>query len=135
MLYFSLCNVYYIYILGVPTAIETCEWTGWIDMDNPAGMGDFESLSNALNKYIPKCDAVSMEAREVNTHIAVENITDVHFQTNTPLVGLFCVQNDQNKQLCGDYETRYCCLRGKAIISFKIIYMHVMQHKFNHRGH
>ena len=95
-------------ILKVHTG--NCQWTKWLDRDNPGGTGDWETVAIAKQwNLIPKtCNSVGLEARLRSTKIPAAQTGEV-FRVNDNAKGFACVNADQPDRYCQDYEVRYCC--------------------------
>ena len=111
---------------------DECEWTGWLDQDNPSGYGDYEPVPEGCNiqKYqvqqvsggtiyddvsdMSQCLIDSPYVACVNSHQG----SDCHkIGPISPTLGP--LRNDDFRNLitdqkyCKDYQVKYCCGKPK----------------------
>merc|ERR1719189_713967 len=81
-------------------------WSGWFDLDNQSGTGDWELYANIPNK---PCGDVQPVAAECQTTGGVPwDQTGLTFSTPCGPTGIVC-QNAQNNNRCVDMRVRYQC--------------------------
>ncbi|XP_039256744.2 salivary peroxidase/catechol oxidase-like [Styela clava] len=84
-------------------------WTDWINFDDEDGKGDFESpaLSRFLGKHVCRRPLL-IDGRIAGTNISVRDTNDV-MKRLSPIFGLQCLNADQERGKCHNYEVRYLC--------------------------
>lgn len=89
------------------------KWTDFYDRDNPSGKGDYETLE-LLRETSPE----NICPKPINIDV-VEVITGASYLTYGqnvvigPDIGFYCVNDEQNGELCEDYKIRFCCPNGE----------------------
>merc|ERR1712130_860200 len=82
----------------------TGQWSAWDDRDDPTATGDWELIHDRAD-YESLCKVPeAVEARVVGT-----GAMNTHQNVNFGLNGLSCKNEDQNNEMCLDYEVRVCC--------------------------
>ncbi len=113
-------------------AVARCEWTRWLDRDDPGGTGDWEHLEG-LRKDLGACSKpADIQARrygwkmESSDWISASSVlspyvcrkfdqkpaeeTGESFRAYGPDSGFVCVNEEQEDDGgCQDYEVRLCC--------------------------
>lgn len=89
---------------------QAYEWTDWVDMDDPSGTRDRESISALINQLDLECDTVAaVQARRISDGILAQHTGEVvNVSTNW---GFTCVNADQPDGACDDYEMRIACVQ------------------------
>jgi len=80
-------------------AYEDCEWTDWLDRDNPSGNGDYEFAPDGCE--IQKYEVQLVSGGEVYSDVAALD----QCLLDSPYV--HCVNKDGCQ--CDDYRVKYCC--------------------------
>merc|ERR1711976_559292 len=78
---------------------EECEWTDWLDQDNPSGNGDYEKAPDG-------CEIQKYEVQLVSGGEVYSNVADLdQCLMDSPYV--HCVNREGCQ--CNDYRVKYCC--------------------------
>ncbi|XP_068199459.1 uncharacterized protein [Antennarius striatus] len=106
----KMCNDYKVrFMCEPPYCAKEC-WTNWYDRDDPAGTGDWETLSDLRRENKDKiCEnPLQIEAVTVKTMTAATN-TGETFHVYNPNRGFACRNEDQQDGACLDYKVRFKC--------------------------
>ena len=92
---------------------EKCEWKRWLDRDNPSGVCDCETLSDAIKQYPSEtCEnPVKIEGRRKSDQMPISELRNTYTITTFDTTrGLACWNRDQEPGVqCPDLEVRFCC--------------------------
>ena len=93
-----------------PISVGNCDfgsWSGWLDLDNPSGTGDWELLRD----HAEVCEFPSgVEGRIRHDTSPPTYSSSTTEDISISLAGLICQNvNQQDDGMCEDYEIRYCC--------------------------
>ncbi|XP_061667076.1 uncharacterized protein LOC133495980 [Syngnathoides biaculeatus] len=104
----SLCVDYKVKFTCSGQFCSECQ-TGWFDMDDPEGHGDFELLSDLRQKYPGKIchQPVAIQVQTVSAESA--SSTPETFLRLDAAYGFACVNADQTDKSCEDYKVRFTC--------------------------
>ena len=129
-------NEYFSYLKG---EYDECEWTGWLDQDNPSGHGDYEPAPEG-------CKVQKYQVQEVSGGTIYDNVSDMsQCLIDSPYVA--CINSHQGEDCvhligpvgptlgpigptlgpalradsnmipthdqCRDYKVKYCCGKPK----------------------
>ena len=81
--------------------IDPLAWSGWIDVDNPSGVGDFETLASSP---CPSPTAIRCEALDGASTIATGEVVTCNTSS-----GFACVNANQPDGACEDYRVQFYC--------------------------
>jgi len=86
----------------------SCEWTPWLDRDNPGGVGDYETLADfvAAGQACPEPQGI-----ECQTVSGVDWTTAGQVYTCQLPVGGVCINSQQANGTCLDYRVRFRCCK------------------------
>jgi len=84
---------------------RTMSWSNWLNADDPAGEGDYETLAKFSRMDV--CgNPTGVQARTKG------NDTDaIHLNLES---GFWCVNDENTDNGCNDYEVRFCCPRFRV---------------------
>ena len=94
----------------------SCEWTPWLNRDQPTATGDYEEFNNHHTEGRVKCKSPSAAKGRVKGTTSLTTTQNIQFGH---LIGLECV-NSQNPDStsnpkCWDYEIQFCCPLGNIL--------------------
>uniref|UniRef100_A0A8C6SQ84 WxxW domain-containing protein n=1 Tax=Neogobius melanostomus TaxID=47308 RepID=A0A8C6SQ84_9GOBI len=84
-------------------------WTDWFDRDNPSGKGDFEILVKLQNENPGKICNNSLQIQVLTTGWLPVSSTGDIIDTSDTEKGFICINSDQKKGRCSDYQVRFQC--------------------------
>ena len=107
----SLKNIYNVVIIHID---PPCKWTGWQDVDNPSGEGDFETPPDG-------CNIEHYEFQLVDGGTIYNNVSDVFWYLLHDDPYVYCRNVDQplgspptgHPYECADWKVKYCCAQPK----------------------
>ena len=129
---FLLSNQINMYLSYSKGEYDECEWTGWLDQDNPSGYGDYEPVPEG-------CKVQKYKVQEVSGGTIYDDVSDMsqclihspyiacingHQGSDCHEIGpinptLSPLHNDDFRNLiteqkyCRDYRVNYCCGKPK----------------------
>ena len=84
-----------------------CTWTGWFDLDNPGGNGDYETIQAIVNSGQGCAQPQQIQCQTLSGQ---DWSTTGQVYTCTTSQGGFCVNANQPQgAACLDYRVRLCC--------------------------
>ncbi|XP_051914489.1 uncharacterized protein LOC127596255 [Hippocampus zosterae] len=104
----SLCDDYKVKFTCTGDFCSACQ-TGWFDLDDPEGHGDFELLGDLQLKYPGEIcpQPIAIQAQVVSVGSA--SSTPETFLNLDPTHGFACWNADQIDKSCEDYKVRFTC--------------------------
>lgn len=87
--------------LGMLYLVDALAWSPWIDVDNPSGTGDYESISNSpcAAPTAIRCETLDGVSHASNGEVVTCNTTS----------GFSCVNSSQPDGACEDYRVSFYC--------------------------
>jgi len=116
-------------VLTSPRSQPTCEWTQWIDRDNPTATGDWEDKIAPPYPGIPvgpgsKCEYSQYQVRIKGSNEVYSNVASIPgpWKIRDHPNGIVCVNSEQDEvdgcngvrnqnsdKCCPDMEVKFCC--------------------------
>lgn len=81
-------------------------WTGWLDRDDPSGLGDYETLTDFINAGQTCANPIGIEC-QTTSGVPAGSTGEVVWCKG--LEGGYCRNNEQPDGYCLDYRVRFYC--------------------------